>query len=421
MAAASPVDTTYRTTAAFRNHDFRLYFIGQLISVSGTWMQNLAQGYLVFQLTQSEAWLGIVACAAGLPIVLTSPIAGVIVERFPRRQLMLATQLAQMSFAIILALLSFTNTVQVWHIVLLALLLGATNALDVPARWTIVSEIVGPDDLKSGIALNSILNSGSRVVGPTIAGIVLVRFGAAVCFLLNALSFVAVIISLLMIRVRYPIPPSKESRPTQQLLEGFAYVRHDALIRTLLLLAVVGGVFILPLLQILPAYADRVLRSPEEGYAAVAAAQGIGSVTAGVFIGLLSARFGYRLLIPVSCVLANVAAFGMALVNTIPAACVMAFLNGFFMILMYISVNMWIQLTVPNQYRGRVMALYTLSFTGLTPFGALALGFVANGISTPLALMVYAVAGGVVGLLVWGSYAWRRHGRNLPVSDNNRA
>lgn len=136
-------------------------------------------------------------------------------------------------------------------------------------------------------------------------------------------------------------------------------MRHDALIRTLLLLAVVGGVFILPLLQILPAYADRVLRSPEEGYAAVAAAQGIGSVTAGVFIGLLSARFGYRLLIPVSCVLANVAAFGMALVNTIPAACVMAFLNGFFMILMYISVNMWIQLTVPNQYRGRVMALYT--------------------------------------------------------------
>lgn len=213
MAAASSVDTTYRTTAAFRNHDFRLYFIGQLISVSGTWMQNLAQGYLVFQLTQSEAWLGIVACAAGLPIVLTSPIAGVIVERFPRRQLMLATQLAQMSFAIILALLSFTNTVQVWHIVLLALLLGATNALDVPARWTIVSEIVGPDDLKSGIALNSILNSGSRVVGPTIAGIVLVRFGAAVCFLLNALSFVAVIISLLMIRVRYPIPPSKESPP----------------------------------------------------------------------------------------------------------------------------------------------------------------------------------------------------------------
>jgi len=375
----------------------------------------------VFRLTQSEAWLGIVACAAGLPIVLTSPVAGVIVERFPRRWLMLATQIAQMSFAIILALLSLTNTVQVWHIVLLALLLGATNALDVPARWTIVSEIVGPEDLKSGIALNSILNSGSRVVGPTVAGLILVRFGAAACFLLNALSFVAVIISLLMIRVRYPIPTSTGSRPAQQLIEGFSYVQRDALIRTLLLLAVVGGVFILPLLQILPAYADRVLRSPEEGYAAVAAAQGIGSVAAGALIGLLSARFGYRLLIPVSCVLANLAAFGMALVNTIPAACVMAFLNGFFMILMYISVNMWIQLTVPNAYRGRVLALYTLSFTGLTPFGALVLGLVANLVSTPVALMVYAAAGCAVGLWVWGSYAWRQHGRDISVPDDNRA
>src|SRR5438874_2097435 len=149
------------TFSALRNSNFRLYFIGQLVSISGTWMQNLAQGFLVFSITQSELWLGVVACAAGLPVVLFSPITGVVVERVPRRQLMIVTQTIQMLLAFILAALAFAHVVQIWHIVLLAFCLGTTNAFDLPARQTFVVEMVGPEDLRSGIALTSVLNSAS--------------------------------------------------------------------------------------------------------------------------------------------------------------------------------------------------------------------------------------------------------------------
>ena len=392
------------TLDAFQSTNFRVYFVGQLISISGTWMQNLAQGYLVFQLTKSEAWLGIVACAAGLPILLMSPIAGVIVERFPRKHLMYFTTSTQMLLAFTFAALTFSQVLQVWHIVGLALLLGMTNALDVPARWTFVSEVVGTEQLKSGIALNSILNSSGRVLGPMVAGLVLVRFGPALCFLLNGFSFFAVILSLTLMKVPFAIPPSRTANPIQQLREGFRFVRNDRLIRTLLLLSGVGGVFVIPLIQLMPAFADRVLNSPDEGYAALAVAQGVGSVTAGVLISMLLARFGYQKLIPFTIVMASLGTVFLAIQVTISAAIVAGFLVGLFMILQFIAVNTILQLTVPNAFRGRVLALYTLSFTGVAPFGALVMGLLANVTSTPFALAVFGVTGGVVGLGIWIAY-----------------
>src|SRR4051794_30519206 len=193
------------TLSALRNANFRLYFFGQMISNSGTWMQNIAQSYLVFLITKSELWLGIVACAAGLPMVLLSPIGGVVVERVPRRTVLLWTQAIQMILAFIMAALTFTNTIQVWHIVVLALLLGMTNAFDTPARQAFVVEIVGRDDMYSGIALNSIMNSLGRVLGPAAGGIALVQFGASWCFLFNGVSFVAVLFSLIIMKVPYAI------------------------------------------------------------------------------------------------------------------------------------------------------------------------------------------------------------------------
>jgi MFS family permease len=396
-ASTPPVGTFH----ALQNANFRTYFIGQLISISGTWMQNLAQGYLVFQLTRSEAWLGIVACAAGLPIVLMSPLTGVLVERFPRRRLLYLTQIFQMLFALLLAFLTATEQVQVWHIVGLALLLGATNAVDVPARWAIVSELVSKEDLRSGIALNSMLNSGARVLGPVVAGLVLVRFGPALCFFLNALSFLAAMTSLTLIRIPYEVPPARSTDPLAQLRAGFVFVRHDEVVRVLLLLAIIGGVFVIPLLQLMPAFADVVLNSPEEGFAALSAAQGVGSVGAGALIGWLAGRLGFHRIIPLATFWAGAGMMLLAAQTSVITAGIVSLFVGFFMILQFIAINTTLQLIVPSEYRGRVLALYTLSFTGIAPFGALLLGLIANVIGTPWALALYGVLSAALGLALW--------------------
>src|SRR5687768_558401 len=193
------------TFSALQNNNFRIYFFGMLVSLSGTWMQNLAQGYLVYNLTKSELWLGIIACAAGVPALLISPISGLMVEAISRRKLLMITQTIQMILAFILALLTFAGMVEVWHILILAFCLGTTNAVDAPTRQTFVMEIVGRESLQSGIALNSVVNSIARVLGPVAAGVALVAFGPAWCFTLNGISFIAVIISLWMMQVPYEL------------------------------------------------------------------------------------------------------------------------------------------------------------------------------------------------------------------------
>jgi MFS family permease len=388
------------TFTALRHANFRLYFAGQLASTSGTWMQNVAQGFLVFSLTQSELWLGVVACAAGLPLVLLSPVAGVILERFPRRQIMLLTQTVQMGLAFILSALTFTATVQVWHIVALAFMLGLTNAIDAPARQMFVLEVVGRDDLQSGIALNSLLNSGSRLLGPAAAGIALVKIGPAWCFLLNGLSFLAVIASLVIMQVPFAIRRISQSAPLRQLKEGLALARRDETITPLLLLTAEVGLFGIPVISILPAFAAVVLHSPKEGYAALTVGQGIGSVLAGGALGVLTQRIGRGRLMALMVILAAATTFLLSQMSAIPAAAIASALSGFCLVLQVVSVNTMIQHVVPDEFRGRVMSLYSLAFLGLAPFGALALGLIAYQIGTPTAVALYGILSGVMGGLI---------------------
>ncbi len=302
MTTAVQATPRPRTFSALSNANFRLYFAGQLVSTAGTWMQNVAQGFLVVQLIirlthspqVSNLWLGIVACAAGLPLVLLSPVSGVIVERIPRRRIMLVTQTVQMLLAFVLAALAFAGTVQVWHIVLLAFCLGITNAVDQPSRQSFVVEMVGRDELQSGIQLNSILVSSSRVLGPAAAGVALVAVGAPWCFLINGSSFLAVIASLLLMNVPHEIKYSGEGKPSalKQMREGLAYARTDAVILPLLLLVATVGFFGLPVLQFFAAFAATALKSPDVGYSALSIAQGVGSVVAGGFVGWLGFRLG---------------------------------------------------------------------------------------------------------------------------------
>lgn len=405
------------TFTALRNPNFRLYFAGQLISTAGTWMQNVAQAALVVALVlklgksaeESSLWLGIVACAAGLPLVLLAPVAGVIVERVPRRQIMLCTQAAQMILAFILAALAFANAVQVWHVVLLAFLLGLTNAVDSPSRQAFVVEMVGRAELQSGIQLNSIMVSASRAIGPALAAIALALFGTAWCFMLNGLSFLAVIASLLIMNVPYAIPPAQNAAPLRQMREGLRYARTDpGPILTLLLLTATAGFFGLPLIQFFASFAATALNSATTGYSAIIIAQGVGSVLAGGVSGWLAFRLGRGQLITLGVIAVTVVNTILALQTAIPPATILSGLSGLAFVTLVISLNTSIQMYVVDQFRGRVLSLYTLAFFGLSPFGALLLGFIASGIGTipgigtAHAMALYALAGGAcAGLILW--------------------
>ncbi len=363
-------------------------------------MQNVAQGFLVFKLTRSELWLGIVACAAGLPLILLAPIAGVIVERVPRRTLMMFTQTVQMILAFILTYLTFTDTVQTSHIVVLAFCLGVTNALDAPARQTFVVEMVGREDLHSGIALNSILNSASRVLGPTAAGLALVKFGPAWCFLINGLSFLAVLISLFFMNVPYAIKYVGGTSPLNLMREGVQFARNHEVVAPLLLLTAAVGLFSIPIIQLFPAYADLVLHSPKDGYAMISAAQGIGSVIGGILVAWLSHRMGRGHVIVVSVVLGAISTFLFAYQSNIYLSAFTCMLTGIFLILEVVGLNTLLQTVVPDGYRGRVLSLYTLTFLGLAPFSAVVLGGLATWLGTSQALGIYGILGGVMGLVV---------------------
>lgn len=388
------------TLSALRYPNFRLYFIGQLISLSGSWMQIVAQGWLVFNLTKSELWLGIVACAAGLPALLLSPFAGVMVDRFPRRKILLISQTVQMILALILAWLTFTEVVQVWHIVGLAFLLGITNAIDAPSRQTIIVDLVGRDDLTSGIALNSIMFNASRVFGPAAAGIALTQVGPASCFFLNGLSFLAVIFMLFIMQVESPNRSTGNLKPIQRLKEGLHFSRNHPTIAPLLLLAMVASVFTANISQLMPAFADEILHSPKEAYASIQTATGIGAVFAGILMAYLGRWFGRGRVVTAMAVFVTIIMIFFTRNTSIPNANFLIALFGFGIILEFVTVNTLIQSEVPDEFRGRVMSLYTLMWFGFSPFGALALGLTAEKIGTPDAMLLYAIIGGVLSVII---------------------
>ncbi|MBZ0289442.1 MAG: MFS transporter [Anaerolineae bacterium] len=386
--------------AALRYPNFRLYFIGQLVSLSGTWMQNVAQGWLIFNLTKSELWLGVVACAAGLPSLILSPFAGVLVDRIPRRKILLVSQTVQMILAFILTALAFANIVEVWHVVVLAFILGVTNAIDAPSRQAIIVDLVGKDNLTSGITLNSIMFNTARVFGPAAAGIALVKFGPAWCFFLNGVSFIAVILMLWIMHVESSVRFVGDFAPLERLKEGLQYARRHSTIAPLLLLAGITSFLTINITTLLPAFADAVLHSPKVAYSSMTTAVGAGAVVAGILMSVLARRFGRGRVVFAMVVFVPIVAMIVSFVTDVNLAVFLMGLYGFGIILEFVTVNTLIQSEVPDEFRGRVMSLYTLTFFGVAPFGALALGFLAQAIGTPLAMAIYAGVGGLLCIYV---------------------
>lgn len=392
-----------KTFSALRHRNYRLFLFGQFISLAGTWMQTIAQGWLVYEISGSEMALGLVGFASAIPALLISPMAGVITDRVSRRSLLVATQSGAMMLALILATLTFLGVVQVWHVILLAVGLGVVNSFDGPARQAFVVEMVGRDDLPNAIALNSMTFNSGRIIGPAIGGLVLVLVGAAWCFLLNGLTFIAVILSLLMMKLPPPKPVTTNLSPWKQMQSALIYLGHQPNLKGLLLMALAFSLFGISYSTVLPAFIDKVLQQGAGAFGAINAMSGIGAVTGAFLVAKWgdTGRRGRWL---------SWASMGFPLVLTLfalnrfyPFALLLAVLLGVGFMLTYTLINTLLQTQLVDEMRGRVLSLYTLTFFGFTPFGNLMIGSLSEWIGLSQALVLSAA----LSFVTVGSVLWR--------------
>jgi len=385
VAAGGAQSGTFRS---LRHRNYQLYFGGQLISVAGTWMQAVAQAWLVYELSHSDLTLGIVGFAAALPALIVSPWGGVIVDRVPKRGLLIVTQASAMLLAFILAALAFTNTVQVWHVVALAAGLGLVNAFDGPARQAFVVEMVGREDLTNAIALNSMMFNSARVIGPAIGGILLASLGSSWCFLLNGLSYLAVIAGLWAMQLSPRTVRRATDAPLKELAGGLKYVWHHVEIFALLMVALIYAVFGLSYATVLPAFADQVLNSGATGYGLLNAAVGLGAVIGALIIARSGGGSSRGRLMVLASLVFPVVLFVFAYTGLFPLSLALALGLGTLFMVQFTLINTMLQLRVADEMRGRVLSLYSLTFFGFAPFGNLATGNLAGywGLSPTIAI-----------------------------------
>lgn len=377
-----------RTFAALQSPNYRLWFTGQLVSVVGTWMQITAQGFLVFQLTHSTVYLGYVGFAGGVPPLLLMLFGGVIADRVARRNLLVITQSTMMLLAFILAGLSFAQRVQPWHIVLLALGLGLANAFDAPAAQAFVLELVERRDLPNAIALNASLANLATVIGPVVAGLTYAAFGAAWCFTLNGLSFIAVIVALLLMKLPVHRVLPRTQSALLQLQEGVRYTLANPLLRTLMAAPLVGVLFMATYATLLPAWAVEVLHGDATTNGLLQSARGIGSLLGALMIAALSHWGGKGRWLTIGMVVYPLFVLILSGLRTLPLSALALVGVGWGGMVFYNMANTLLQTLVADEFRGRVMSIYSLIMFGGIPLGALWAGALANFIGAPLTLVI---------------------------------
>jgi len=406
------------TLRAFRHRNYRLYFFGQIISLTGTWMQSVAQSWLVYRLTGSASMLGMVGFASQFPVFLLAPVGGSFADSHPRRRSLIVVQVSAMILAVLLAALTFTNRIESWHIVLFASLLGVVSAFDIPIRQSFVVEMVGRDDLMNAIALNSSMMNGARIIGPAVAGVLVAAVGEAWCFLLNAISFLAVIVCLMMITVGNQPPAEHPGARLDAIIEGFRFVLRTRPIRALLILLGVVSLVGWPYQVLMPIFAAQILNGGPRGLGLLMGSSGIGALIGAL---LLAGRQGVRGLgdwVMLSCAGLGVSLVFFALSRNFWVSMLLLLPVGFCGMVQMASSNTLIQAMVLDQFRGRVMAVYSMMFMGMSPIGALIAGLLANSLGAPLAIAAGAVIC-VVGALIFRSRLphIRTEGRRLILAQ----
>jgi MFS family permease len=374
---------------SLRHRNYRLFFGGQGISLVGTWMQSVALSWLVYRLTGSAVLLGMVAFAGQIPVLLLGPISGVVADRLPLRALLVATQSAALLQATVLATLTLSGWIAVWSIVLLSAVMGIISAFDMPARQAFVVQMVArSEDLGNAIALNSLLVNGARLIGPSLAGLLIAAIGEGPCFLLNAISYLAVIAALLAMTPTPRAAPAGAGRLLQGLRDGFAYALGYPPIRAVLLLLVMTSLMGMSYATILPVFAAEILRGGARTLGFLLAGAGVGALVGTVYMASRASPVGLGRIIAAGCGLFGLGLILVGLTRTLPAAMPLMVAVGLGMMLQIVASNTTLQTIVDDDKRGRVMSLYSMAFIGMTPFGSLLAGTLAHslGVSRTLAL-----------------------------------
>jgi MFS family permease len=392
----TPQGTLQRTFAALQHPNYRLWFIGQTISLFGSWMQSTAQGFLVFELTHSSAYLGYVAFASGLPIWLFMLFAGVVADRMPKRTLLMITQAGMMILAFLLTALTFSGLIQPWHIVVLAFFLGLANAFDAPARLAFVMELVNRDDLTNAIALNATMFNLATAFGPAVAGLTYAAFGPGWCFLLNGISFLAVIAALLRMRLESFVPQERKNSALFDLREGLRFVFSQSAVRTIMLFVAVFSLFGISFITLFPAWAVKVLGGNATTNGLLQSARGLGALISALTLASLSRTLKKGKSFTIGTFAFPLCLLLFSFMAWLPLSLLALVALGAAQILIMNLANNFLQTLSPDALRGRVMSVFSLLFFGLMPIGGLLAGGLADQIGEPLTVM----AGGSIVLLV---------------------
>jgi predicted MFS family arabinose efflux permease len=398
--------------SALRHRNFRYFWFGQCISLIGTWMQRTAQTWLVYQITDSPLLVGLLGVFQYGPVLLLSLFAGVIADRFPKRRLLLISQTIFMVQAFILTVLVWTGYVKYWHVLVLALVFGAAQTLDMPSRQAFFIELVGREDLMNAISLNSTIVNLARIFGPMAAGAAMIVLGPSLCFLINALSFIAVIIGLLMINVGNTASVQKTGDMLQNIKEGLAYiVRNRALISTVTVICTTG-IFAMNTDVIIPVFTKEVLGRGAVEYTWLLAAIGVGSFFGAVFMAVRSRRGLNSLLLYGSALVLGALEVAASFARNLTLSMLVAVFMGFAIMSFLNMANSTLQLNSSDEYRGRVMSIYSMAFIGSTPAGNFFVGYVMENKGAGMGYFLGGALTLVLTLLLLAAGYWRKKQRS---------
>jgi len=370
------------TFRALRHRNFRLFFAGQFVSLTGTWMQSVAQSWLVYRMTGSVVLLGLIGFASQIPVFIFTPIGGATADRHNRHRILLLTQSAAMLLAFILAFLTLTDRVQIWHLFVIAVGFGIANAFDIPTRQAFAVDMVGKEDLINAIALNSSMFNGARIVGPAIAGILVAAVGEGWCFFGNAVSYIAVLSSLLLMKIS-PVVRPRAGSTISQIAEGFAYVIKTKPVLALLLLLGLVSLMGMPYAVLMPIFADQILGGGSSTLGFLMGASGTGALIAALALASRRNVFGLGKWVVFACAGFGVSIILFSLSRDFWLSAALLVPAGFAMMTQMSSSNTLIQAMIPDDLRGRVMSVYSMMFMGMAPLGALLAGTLAGYIGAP--------------------------------------
>jgi MFS family permease len=378
---------------SLRYRNYRLFFGGQSISLIGTWMQHIAMSWLVYRLTNSVFLLGVVAFCAQIPAFVLSPFTGVLADRWNRRGILIVTQTISMVQAFLLAVLTLAGVIQVWQVIVLGMLLGCVNSLDIPARQSFIMDMVEKREvLGNAIALNSFMFNFARLVGPSLAGIIIAYSGEGTCFLLNGVSFLCVIGSLLAMEIAVRRHGARDSRLLHDLREGLAYTFGFTPIRSILLLLSVSSLMGMSYVVLMPVFARDILHGGPQTLGFLMAAAGVGALLATVYLASRKDVLRLGKMLPVSTALFAAGLIAFSLSRVLWLSLSLLFVAGFGMMVQMALSNTVLQVIVDDDKRGRVMSFYTMSFMGMAPLGSLLAGYLASRIGAPHTLMIGGLA-----------------------------